>query len=145
VNEPQDFAEEVERAKAARRFGDLALLTEEVKGFEWESEGFRVVGRAQYDLKDYEGARVSWEQVRELENDDLEANTLLGTIYQRLGDLSRSDQALRRALENNEARPFDRAELRALLGRNAKTQWVAEWRGAAPPDRRAAALRDPGD
>ena len=132
---PPTFVEEVERAKAERRIGDLALLGAEVKGFEWEVEGFRAVGEAQFELKDYEGARVSWEQVGELENDDLQANTLLGTIYQRLDDLARSDQAIHRVLDRAEKRSFERAELSSLLGRNAKARWIAEWRAAPEPDR----------
>jgi hypothetical protein len=138
---PQDFGEEVERAAAERRIGDLELLGEEARGFEWESEGLRVVGRAQFNLKAWEGARVTWEAVRELEGEDLEANTLLGTVYQRLGDLTRSDQAVRRALERPDARPYDRAELRSLLGRNAKARWTEEWRKVAAENRREQALR----
>ena len=53
---PEDFAEEVERAKANREFGDLELLSEEVRGLEWGSEGLRLAGRAQFDLKAWEGA-----------------------------------------------------------------------------------------
>ena len=47
---PQDFGEEVERAAANKQAGDLALLSYEVKGFEWESQGWRLVGKAQFDL-----------------------------------------------------------------------------------------------
>jgi len=53
---PADFVEEVERAEAGRHLGDLDLLAAEVRGFEWESEGLRVVGRAQLRIKAYEGA-----------------------------------------------------------------------------------------
>jgi hypothetical protein len=73
---PQDFAEEVQRAKAEDRAGDLELLSEEALGFEWESEGLRVVGRAQYALKAYGGARITWEALRKINGEDLEANTL---------------------------------------------------------------------
>ena len=39
------------RAKAEKRTGDLELLSQEVLGFEWESEGLRVVGRARFALE----------------------------------------------------------------------------------------------
>jgi hypothetical protein len=142
---PQDFSEDVQRAKTENLAGDLELLAEEVCGFEWESEGLRVAGRAQFTLKAYEGARITWEAVRKIEGDDLEADQLLGTIYQRLGDLTRSDLAVQRALKAKDLRPFDRAELQSLLGRNAKTGWLAEWGvdGLDDNTRRANALRSP--
>jgi hypothetical protein len=141
---PQDFGEEIERAAAEQRVGDLELLAEEARGFEWESVGLRTVGRAQFRLGAHEGAKVTWEAVREVEGaEDLEANTLLGTIYQRLGDLVRSDEAVQRALKSKDATPGNRAELLSLLGRNAKTRWLPDWRDLPPDDRRQAALRSP--
>jgi len=140
---PQDFSEDVQRAKTDKLAGDLELFSEEACGFEWESEGLRLVGRAQFALKAHEGARITWEALRDIEGDDVEANLLLATIYQRLGDLTRSDLAVQRALKAKDLRPFDRAELQALLGRNAKTRWLAEWRGDGldGDSRRATALR----
>jgi len=54
---PRDFREEVERATNAKEFGDLELLAAEARGFEWEIEGLRLVGRVQFNLKafDHEG------------------------------------------------------------------------------------------
>ena len=47
---PTDFQDEVERAmnqeKLRYQRGDLKLLQTEVRGFQWETEGLRVVGRA---------------------------------------------------------------------------------------------------
>jgi hypothetical protein len=142
---PQDFSEDVQRAKLERLAGDLELFSEEACGFEWESEGLRVVGRAQFALKAHEGARITWEALRDVEGNDVEADQLLGTIYQRLGDLSRSDLAVQRALKAKDLRPFDRAELQSLLGRNAKAGWLAEWGkdGLDDEARRATALRSP--
>ena len=141
---PPGFRDEVERAAEARRAGDLELLGAEARGFEWESEGLRVVGRTQFGLGASEGARVTWESVRQLEGEgDLEANTLLGTIYQRLGDPTRSDQAVRRALERKDSDAIARAELQSLLARNAKTRWIREWEGGPPDERPALALASP--
>ena len=141
---PRDFREEVERANEAKELGDLELLAAEARGFEWEVEGLRVVGRAQFNLKAFEGARATWEAVRKIDPLDEEANTWLGTIYQRLGDLTSSDQALKRVLKRKELDKEGRAEVRSLLARNAKTHWTNEWRQAASlPERQRCALLSP--
>ncbi len=138
---PMDFREEVEQASASRQAGDLELLGVEARGLEWESEGLRVVGRAQFRLKAFKGARATWDAVRKFDLKDREANTLLGTIYQRLGDLTRSDQALRRVLERKDVASYDRAEVHSLLGRNAKVQWKADWERLPAEQQRQRALR----
>ncbi|HEY0170297.1 MAG TPA: tetratricopeptide repeat-containing protein [Pyrinomonadaceae bacterium] len=137
---PLGFREEVERAAEAGELGDLELLADEARGFEWETEGLRLVGRAQYSLKTFDGARLTWEAVRDLDPTDLEANTLLGTIYQRLGELARSDQALKRALGRKGAGEHDRAELQSLAGRNAKSRWRDDWEQAPEAQRLQRAL-----
>jgi len=104
------------------------MLSAEVDGFAWTTMGLRLIGHAQFRLKDLPGAKATWEAVRKYDDMDLETNTLLGTIYQRLGDLVRSDQALERALQNRDMSGWDRAEIRALMARNAKTLWEADWR-----------------
>ena len=48
---PRDFREEVQCALEDREAGDLGLLSEEVRGFELESQGLRVIGRAQLAFK----------------------------------------------------------------------------------------------
>ena len=123
---PRDYREEVERARQKEEVGDLELLADEARGFEWEIEGLRLVGRAQFNLKAFEGARASWEAVRKQDPLDVEANTLLGTIYQRLGDLTSSNQALQRVLTRTGLDKEARAEVRSLLGRNAKSHWTSE-------------------
>ena len=128
---PLGFNEEVEHAAAERRLGDLGLLAAEARnlGFEWEVEGLRAVGRAQYALKDFMGAKNTWEAVRRTNRDyDLEANLLLGTIYEKLGKVTDSTQALDRALSVEEIPKNKKAEAYALKGRNAKTLWHEEWR-----------------
>src|SRR2546423_2594376 len=141
---PRDFREEVERAKEAREVGDLELLAAEARGFEWEIEGLRLVGRAQFNLKAFEGARATWEAVRKLDPLDVEANTMLGTIYQRTGDLTSSDQALRRVLSRKGLDKEGRAEVHSLLGRNAKSHWTDDWKKAGSlEERQRQALRSP--
>jgi tetratricopeptide (TPR) repeat protein len=141
---PLAFAEEVERAAVDHRPGDLRLLASEVqKDFEWGIVGLRVIGRAQFKLNAFEGAKETWEAVRKNDPDDLEANLLLGTIYERLGDLTRSTQALERALDNPDIAKNNRAEACSLLARNAKTRWCGEWQEASADERRAKALRSP--
>jgi tetratricopeptide (TPR) repeat protein len=139
---PQDFGEEVALAVAGEQAGDLALFSYEVRGFEWEMRGWRTVGTAQFDLKALAGARETWESVRKLEPNDLEANIRLGTVYEGLGDLTRSTQALERAIANRNIKRDERAETYSLLARNAKTRWRRDWE-VVPEDRPATALRSP--
>jgi hypothetical protein len=128
---PNDFREEVERAAAEKQCGDLQLFSAELDGFAWKTAGLRLVGNAQFRLNDHAGAKVTWEAVRSYDDIDLEGNTKLGTVYQRLGDRVRSDQALERVLTHRNISPFDLAEVRALMARNAKTEWEREWASAA--------------
>lgn len=138
---PRDFREEVERARAHQWPGDLRLLAEEVRGLYWETEGLRHIGKAQMQLTDYRGSRDTWERVRQHAPDDLEANLLLGTIYQRLGDLTRSDQAIERLLPQESISAGERAEAYALRGCNAKARWQDEWGNWPEVDQPAQALR----
>ena len=124
---PLDFREEVQRAEASKNRGYLQLLSAEVNGFAWSTMGLRLIGNSQFKLKDWPGAKATWVAVRKYDDMDLEANTLLGTIYQRLDDLVRSDQALERALQNTGMSGWDRAEVQALMARNAKTLWEEDW------------------
>ncbi len=149
---PRDFQEAVALAQAGSHRGDLRLLAHEAQGFEWESEGLRLVGNAQFRLKAFRGAKVTFEVLREENPGDVHANLRLGSIYQKLAEtvapaeredwLTRSDQAIRRALDDARD-PAQRAEAHALLGSNAKSRWLAEWRGIEPQQRGSAALGSP--
>lgn len=136
---PFDFQEEVQRAKSASQDGDLAFLASEIRGLQWTREGLRVVGRAQFDLADYPNAKETWEAIRGELPFDREANRLLASIYQKLGDLVSSDQAVRRVLDLSPS-ASERAELFALLGSNAKTHWIAEWKPLPDATLRTTAL-----
>ncbi|MBY3330154.1 hypothetical protein HFN98_05765 [Rhizobium laguerreae] len=165
---PFDFQEEVEIAKNAHRAGDLRLLAEEARGFEWGSAGLRIVGDAQFQIKAFAGAKETFESLRGLDNNDFLANYRLGTIYQKLAAtavsadakldcITRSELAINRVLartmppnDRDESpkewaeRRFHRAEGHSLLGSNAKTRWIDDWQAAAAPDlQREAALRSP--
>jgi tetratricopeptide (TPR) repeat protein len=140
---PREFTEEVERARASREPGDLELLGEEAVGFAWETLGLRLVGRAQFQLKAWEGARETWQEILRIDPDDLEANTALGTVHQRLSDLTRSDQAVRRVLDRPNVPDRSRAEAHSLLGSNEKVRWREVFEAAAPEARRVEALRTP--
>lgn len=140
---PQDFQEAVESALANKQSGDLELLTEEVQNLEWAMQGLRFVGHAQMNVKAFESARTTWEAVVGADPMDVEGNLLLGTIYQRLGDLTQSDQALARVLRHGKLPVIQFAEAHALLGRNAKTQWLAEWREQPEDIRQTLALGSP--
>lgn len=140
---PTGFTEEVKLAVGNRYLGDLELLATEAKGFDWGLAGLRVVGRAQYSLKAIRGARDTWEAVRGFDTKDLEANTILATLYQRLGNLPRSELAVERVLERDGVAGMDRAEALSLKARNAKTNWRASWEALDGDKRREQALRSP--
>ena len=145
---PLDFQDAVKLAQGGGKRGDLRLLAWEAQGFEWKSEGLRLVGDAQFKVKAFPGARETFEVLRKANPDDVQANLRLGTIYQKLAAkasaadaqdlLNRSDQAIRRALDNASV-PAQRAEAYSLLGSNAK-RWLADWHDAAAAARGSAAL-----
>lgn len=104
---PLEFAEEVAHAEAAQDKGSLRLLAEEVGGEPFHRDGLKLIARAQWSLKDYAGARDSWETVRNAAAADVEANLALANIYERLhrqksqqGLLENSNQAILRVLAN---------------------------------------------
>ena len=142
---PDEFREEVERAKRHRRREHLCLLAVECEGFLWEAEGLRVVARAQFDSNFIEGARCSWEQIATRYPDDIEANTVLSTIYQRQCDTPRSEQALSRVARSRSLSPTRLSQLRALSGRNLKEAWIDQWRNGHDEreERQKAALTSP--
>jgi hypothetical protein len=124
---PRDFLEDVERAKKHRRGGDLRLLAHESQGFLWEVEALREIGRAQFELNFMGGARTTWEEIAQRYPNDVEANMVLSTIYQRVSDGTRSEQALARVTKLNIPDVNVVAEIRGLIGRNLKSQWIESW------------------
>jgi hypothetical protein len=146
---PLGFQEEVKLAQSGGRRGDLRLLAHEAQGFEWESEGLRLVGDAQFKLRAFHGAKKTFEALHRANPRDVHANLRLGTIYQKLAAkasmadgrdlLARSDQAIDRALSDASA-PAQRAEAFSLRGSNAKTRWLADWRDVPADARDRTAL-----
>jgi len=140
---PSDFRDDVELAFKAKRVGLLGLLAAEARGFFWASEGVRIVARAQFNLKAHRDAKESWEFLQKLNPLEPEANQRLGTIYQRLGDLDASDQALKRVLDNKNVSRPDRAEAFSLFARNIKDRWRTSWKNLPSDAAPAAALKSP--
>lgn len=139
---PLGFGEEVQRAEKDKDARRLTLLGLEALGFPWESTGLRAVGRALFLIKRYEASKTAWESLRKLDDFDLEANINLGNIYQRLGDLTSSDQALERA-SKRAVEAKDLAEIHGQLGRNKKDSWKRSWENAAQNDKPRMALDSP--
>ncbi len=140
---PQGFRDDVELAFKARQLGLLGLLAAEAREFFWASEGLRMVGRALFDLKAHQQARETWEELLDSNSAEIETNQRLGTIYQRLGDLDASNQALSRVLANKRATDPERAEALALIARNIKDRWRSSWSGLQGDDAAAKALQSP--
>jgi len=145
---PMDFIEEVQRAKAAGDKGWLRLLADEVRGQRFEYDGLPAIGAAQWSIKDYAGARQTWEAVRAAQPNDVKANLALNNIYERLYRdekrpvlLEYSTQAIDRVLKIESLKAGERAEALALQGRNLKTLWRLDFeRLETLEQRRAAAL-----
>jgi hypothetical protein len=137
---PADFADEVNLAASKAQGGKLGLLAREAGRFLWEQEGRRLVGRRQFKGKFLVSGRETWESVTRQEPLDPEANLILGTIHQRLGDLTQSDQCLQRVLENPAVRKEDRAEALALRGRNQKAMGRALWGDKDQAAKRASVI-----
>jgi hypothetical protein len=141
---PGDFREDVQRAWEAGERGDLRLLAHEARSFDWASEGLRVVGRAQFSLKSNAGARETFEWLRELRPDDIDANHRLASIYQRLGDVTRSGLAIQRVIASSQADQRERAQAFALQAHNIKTRWRESLGDQAGEEARKTALCAPG-
>ncbi|MDT4836138.1 hypothetical protein FQZ97_698240 [compost metagenome] len=127
---PVDFLEEVQRARAARDKGWLAMLAQDVQRLRFGRNGLREVARVQFELRDLEAARRNWETLRKSDPQDLEALFTLANIYERKfrdrGDpelLERSDQALNAVVARNVLDAKDRAEALGQRARNLKTRW----------------------
>lgn len=145
---PPAFMEEVERAQAAKSKGWLRLLADEVRDRRFWRIGSKLIGAAQWGLKDYDAATETWERIRNAYPGDIEANLALANIYERGFRskrspelLERSDQAIQRVLDDRGADRTQRAEALALCGRNQKTEWRLQFEKlSAVPERRAAAM-----
>jgi hypothetical protein len=141
---PRSFQEAIEQAEAQTRDGatTLALLGDEARRVRWGREGLRLVGRAQRRLSAFDAARETWEAVRKDLPDDIEANLMLATIYQRLGNNVTASQACRRVLENKGAPPAKRADAHSQLARNEKAAWVKDFAALETQDAQQQAISD---
>jgi tetratricopeptide (TPR) repeat protein len=133
---PKDLAEEVERAKAAKATGWLRLLSQDVETRRFQWPALKVIGRAQWDMGDDDGARRTYQKLIDRDADDLEANKALANLYERQYRrekraelLASSDLAIKRVVANERASQADRTEALSLMGRNAKTQWRLAFEG----------------
>jgi len=141
---PRAFQEAVEQAEAQTSDGatTLALLGDEARRVRWGREGLRLVGRAQRRLSAFKAARETWEAVRKDLSDDIEANLMLATIYQRLDNSVMASQACRRVLENKAAQGAKRADAHSQLARNEKSAWVKDFAALETQDAQQQAISD---
>jgi hypothetical protein len=127
---PIDFTDEVARAKAAKSAGWLRLLASEVTEQRFQWPALRAIGKAQWQLADYVGARRTWLRVQQALRDDLDANFALANLLERQYRseeraelLEASNQAIAAVLADQRSTAEQRAEALALHGRNLKTLW----------------------
>ena len=141
---PEDFREEVEWARHQRRGEHLSLMAVECDGYLWEVEGLRVIGRAQFEANFIAGAKSTWEQIVNRYPDDVEGNSVLSTIYQRVSEMKRSELALSRVARTRSLSPSRLSQLRSLTGRNLKAAWIKQWKtGKDTKEQQRAALVSP--
>jgi len=154
---PRDFVEAAERAGSSRARGDLRVLAYEAHkfNFPWALEGLRTIGRAQFRMQAYRGARETFEWLLERRQEDIEANQKLAKVYQWLSEqkqeepykraeyLARSTQAIQRVIDAQGTTRRDRAEAYALKSHNVKARWVQSFTRAGSADPRVIALRSP--
>jgi hypothetical protein len=142
---PDEFREEVERARQLRLPEHLRMLAVECEDSLWEVEGLRQVGRAQFESNFIDDAKVTWEQIVNRYPDDIEANTTLSTVYQRRNDAARSEQALARVSRMGTLTANRQSQLRSLNGRNLKEAWTKKWDrpGLTTVERQRLALSSP--
>jgi hypothetical protein len=135
VKVPANFREDVNRAWTTREYGKLRLFTHEAQGFEWDQEGVRLIGDAQFRLRAFFDARDTFELLRQTDGAHVHANLRLGTIYQRLGQrapaaqkadlMVRSAQAIQRVIDASPAKS-DLVEAHCLMASNEKSRWIDE-------------------
>ncbi len=141
---PEEFREEVERARYLRLPEHLSILAVECADSLWEAEGLREVGRAQFEANFIDDAKATWEMIVNRYPDDIEANTTLSTIYQRRNDAARSEQALARVSRMGALTANRQSQLRSLNGRNLKEAWIKQWHTISDNlERQAQALSSP--
>src|SRR5262249_20114431 len=135
---PTDFGEDVARARAAASVGWLRLLASEAAGMRFQWKALRILAQAQLDLKDYDGARKTWERIRDNDPDDLSANLALANLFERQYRkekrpelLESSNLAIARASRIDKLSASQRAEANALRARNLKTLWRLDFEAQA--------------
>ena len=135
---PADFQLELRVARQDRDRGRLRLLAVEMDRVSWGMQGKRHIGSALFDLGAFADARPLFKEIVKANPRDVDAWEKLGTICQREGDMAASEHSLKEALELCKDDPRRSAETKALLGRNHKAAWQAEFM-KQPPERRGAA------
>lgn len=146
---PNDFAQEVQRAKVARDRGWLLMLADELRNLPFERPGLRLVAFAQQAIEDFEAARDSLERLLRLGDRQTGVRFALANIYERSYRRSgrpelmdRAERALDEVLQHPDLPASERAEALALRGRNLKTLWRRGFEGIADVgERRARACK----
>ncbi|MCK7508712.1 MAG: hypothetical protein MZV70_34885 [Desulfobacterales bacterium] len=106
----------------AQRVG-CGLLSDEVRDRPFQWGGLKLVAAAQWDLKDWEGTRASWEAIREIHPNDIDANLALANVYERLykGErrpelIEASDQAIQQGARQRQGEPLTASRGPGLSG-----------------------------
>jgi tetratricopeptide (TPR) repeat protein len=112
--------------------GWLRLLACEVAGLRFQWPALRIEAQAQWDLKDYEGARKTWERIRDNDPDDLFANLALANVFERQFKLEKRPELLESsnlAIAPSKCPPF----WRHSPVRRRRLDWLAGAEGLPAP------------
>jgi hypothetical protein len=79
---PKDLSDEVDRTQAATAAGWLRLLSQEVETRRFQWPALKVIGRAQSDIGDANGAPRTYQKLIDCDADDLESNNVPANLYE---------------------------------------------------------------
>src|SRR5262245_7874476 len=134
---PEAFEALMASAVELRSSGTLELLASEAAREDWGAAAIRQVGAAQISLKAWASAARVWEQIRDVNESDLEAHLTLGILYLRRAKYQQSQKSLEHARALNFTDQKSRID--ALIGETTRQRWLAEW-AAQPTDQQARAI-----
>lgn len=131
----EDWEDRIERARNAKKVGDILVLAEEAPIAAFRSEAHCIAAKALLKLEHFGLALEYFEHCLKIEPENLEALQKKGICLQRLGKLDDARATYNKILEDQPKN----SETWALLGKVEKDAWIETWR---QPDFSPEKMRD---